>query len=225
VTVQTLLPPPPAPANRDDVRAMLEWLRERGIFASRDNRLSIGGALKAEYGDGGRTLWKDDPAEWDMLSPVGSLVEWVNQAAEWGYRGTVRPYTGRNALGQFTVGNAGRPKGARNRVTRETETLLAALVPDAIKMVSEHARDDPRIALWVLQNFVKPGRYIELPDMPPVQSADDVPAALQAIVESVGSGEMALEDGALIVGLLGQILDVLKSVRQLRGGGGLTPTP
>src|SRR5262249_44244548 len=41
------------------------------------------------------------------------------------------PLTGRDANGRFTVGNSGRPRGARNRVNAEIDQLLEEAAPDA----------------------------------------------------------------------------------------------
>ena len=107
------------------------------------------------------------------------------------------PSAGRDANGRFTVGNSGRPRGARNRVNAEIERLLEEGAEDAIRTILSAAQyANVAAAQWIL-NRVAParkGRVVVLDDFPPINGPDDIAPALSAIATAVANGELSIED-------------------------------
>jgi hypothetical protein len=190
--------PPPPPLCADDVE-MIAWLRERDSNAFPAVPPPDAATLAA---------WRETAIAWGFIPPESRAVV----------------PAGRDARGRFATGNSGRPRGARNKLTVEVENMLLDLAPDAVKLVSEHIRHDVRVAIWVLQNFVKPsGRHVELANLPEVKNATDIPMAVAAILAEIGSGEMSLEDGSVMIGLLDRMLELLGTAHRMRGS--ILPPP
>jgi predicted P-loop ATPase len=98
----------PMPGFRDkgDVAELMKWLTEHDAFEAYEDWVSIGMALKLEYGDDGLALWeltfddnKQTPAlaanKWDSFSTEPdsnsvTLNTWLDRAHKLGWRGQVR---------------------------------------------------------------------------------------------------------------------------------------
>jgi hypothetical protein len=196
--MQPAVPPPPL-SHPDDVAEMLIWLRERDSNAFPSVPLPDAGTLAS---------WRETATSWGWIPPESRAIVRI----------------GRDARGRFTTGNSGRPRGAKNRITVEVEQMLADLTPDAVKLVGEYVRHDIRTAVWVLENFVRPsGRHVEIANLPTINTAADVPAAVTAIVDEIAKGELCLEDGRALIRVLDNVLGVLETAHRLRGG--LVPPP
>src|SRR3979409_43163 len=122
------------------------------------------------------------------------------------------PPSGRDASGRFTVGNSGRPRGARNRVNAEIDQLLEEAAPDALRTIHSAAQyANVAAAQWIL-NRVAParkGRAVILDDFPTINGPDDIAPALSAIAAAVADGELSIEEASLAADVLQKFLDVL----------------
>lgn len=103
--VRTSSGPRPGDRDRDDVAALITWLTERDEFADYETWLSLGMALKLEFGDDGLELWRlshDDTvtaeietAKWrsfgdDPTAESVTLSSFLDRANRLGWRGQVR---------------------------------------------------------------------------------------------------------------------------------------
>ena len=131
------------------------------------------------------------------------------------------PPSGRDASGRFTVGNSGRPRGARNRVNAEIDLLLEEAAPDAFRTIlsaAQHA--NVAAAQWIL-NRVSParkGRTVILDEFPTINGPDDIAPALSTIAAAVADGELSIEEASLAADVLQKFLDVLERTHRLRSG-------
>jgi hypothetical protein len=131
------------------------------------------------------------------------------------------PSAGRDASGRFTVGNSGRPRGARNRVNAEIDQLLEEAAPDAVRTILSAAQyANVAAAEWIL-NRVAParkGRTVILDAFPEIRGPDDIAPALSAIAAAVVDGELSIEEASLAADVLQKFLDVLERTHRLRSG-------
>ncbi len=109
---------------------------------------------------------------------------------------------GRTAAGTFAKGNAGRPKGARNRATVAAETLLdreaEALTRKAVELALEGDGVALRLCLDRLLPPRRPGdRPLEAMDLPGSPGE-----AMSAILAAVSRGELLLGDGERLAALV-----------------------
>lgn len=111
---------------------------------------------------------------------------------------------GRNPDGTFAEGNAGRPAGARNRVTREAYEALEEHTGALTGKVVELALEGDVAALRLALERLVPARKdapIEV-DLPPVKTGEEALAASSAILEAVARGDVTPLEGAALAGLL-----------------------
>jgi len=119
-----------------------------------------------------------------------------------------RPNTGRKAAGTFAPGNrigaAGKPLGARHRVTLAVEALLqgqhAALTQKAINK----ALEGDTVALRLCLDRIAPPRR-DAPitiDFPAVKSAADAVTAGSAVMAALSAGEATPDEAARVMAIL-----------------------
>lgn len=112
--------------------------------------------------------------------------------------------TGRDASGRFTVGNPGRPKGARHKATRAAQQLLDGEAEALTRRAVELALEGDATALRLCLERVAPPRK-DAPvqfDLPPMKSAQDAAQAAGAVVEAVAQGELTPTEGAHVMALV-----------------------
>jgi hypothetical protein len=111
---------------------------------------------------------------------------------------------GRGRGRPFPKGNAGRPRGARNKLTRAAEELLdgeaEALTRKAINMAL--AGDTTALRLC-LEHLVAPRRerFVRF-DLPALQSPADATRAMAGIAAAVACGEITLGEAAELARLV-----------------------
>ena len=100
---------------------------------------------------------------------------------------------GRDALGRFSAGNAGKPKGATHRINREALYGIGELVPAALAVLrSQLAEGNFRAAAFILQRYLPDARVIEMGSMDSDSIADAAaegltPSELAKLVASLKS--------------------------------------
>jgi hypothetical protein len=118
---------------------------------------------------------------------------------------TARKQRGR-AWQKGTSGNpAGRPKGARHQALVALDAIVGTEGAEAAlrSVVEAAARGDMRAADILLRRVwpERRGRPLRL-ELPSVESAADLPAALGALVDAVAAGEATPEEAQAIASLL-----------------------
>jgi hypothetical protein len=111
-----------------------------------------------------------------------------------------RPDAGeRDPQGRFAAGNAGRPRGARNKINQRLEALFARDAEAVAAATIEAARGGDTAAMSLVLNRIFPvakDRPIVL-DLPPAPAE-----AARAIVAAVAAGEILLGDAERLVALI-----------------------
>jgi hypothetical protein len=109
---------------------------------------------------------------------------------------------------RFTKGQSGnpngKPRGARNKVTRAAEQLLDGEAEALTRKAIELALAGDTTALRLCMERVAPirkGRPVHL-DLPPVITASDTLAALSAVADSMAAGDITPEEAVTIASLL-----------------------
>jgi hypothetical protein len=93
---------------------------------------------------------------------------------------------------------AGRPRGARNRRTLVAESMLDRDGPAILETLVELAKegDIAAIRMCIERIFPRPrGRPVAF-DLPPMGTTTDAVAAMGAVVQAIGEGELSAEEGA-----------------------------
>lgn len=111
---------------------------------------------------------------------------------------------GRDAKGRFAPGNPGRPPGTKLRATRAAEALLEGQTEALTQKAVQMALDGDTTALRLcLERLIPPAksRPVRL-TLPELRSASDISSALAKVVESVAAGEITLDEGSAVAGLL-----------------------
>ncbi|WP_425084022.1 DUF5681 domain-containing protein [Ruegeria profundi] len=119
----------------------------------------------------------------------------------------------RNPDGTFAVGNSGRPRGARHKVTRAVEELLEGQSEAITQKAVEMALEGDSTALRLCLERIAPTRK-DAPvsfDLPPIKSAEDASEAAQAVLQAVSQGEVTPLEGATVMGLVEQYRRVLET--------------
>lgn len=111
---------------------------------------------------------------------------------------------GRNPDGTFAPGNPGRPAGARHRVTRAVEALLAGEADALTRKAVEMALGGDTTALRLCMERIAPPRK-DAPvqfDLPRMTCAREAADAAQAILAAVSDGDLTPLEGASVMALV-----------------------
>lgn len=111
---------------------------------------------------------------------------------------------GRSADGTFAAGNAGRPKGARNKATQAVLALLEGEAEALSRKAVEMALAGDSVALRLCLDRIAPPRkdspvQFAIPKMTCVR---DVEEAAGAVLQAVSSGELTPVEGAQVMALV-----------------------
>ena len=111
-----------------------------------------------------------------------------------------RPDTvARDPQGRFGVGNAGRPRGARNRINSRLEALFARDAEAVVAATIEAARGGDTAAMNLVLSRIFPVAR----DRPVALDLPAAPAeAASAIIEAVAAGEILLGDAERLMALI-----------------------
>ena len=110
----------------------------------------------------------------------------------------------RDRQGRFAPGNPGKPKGARHRVTRHCEALMAADAEAITVSVIRAAKGgDLAAARLVLDRLSPPRREATVAvDLPEMNGAADLPGAVNAILAAVAAGDLTPSEASRLSGVL-----------------------
>ena len=111
---------------------------------------------------------------------------------------------GRNTAGKFTSGNAGRPKGARNKKTLAIESLLEGQAEALTQTAISKALEGDGIALRLCIERIAPAPKdksvsFSLPEMKDVMDASK---AASSVLTAVSEGELTPIEGTRVMGLI-----------------------
>jgi hypothetical protein len=102
----------------------------------------------------------------------------------------------------FEKGNGGRRPGSKNRTTQVAEALLKGEELDLVRKAIELAKaGDTQMLKFLLDRILPRERSVRI-DLPVMERADDAVDAMGAIINAVGSGEIAPNEGAQMATLV-----------------------
>lgn len=112
----------------------------------------------------------------------------------------LRPDTGaRDPQGRFGAGNAGRPRGARNKINERLEALFARDAEVVVAATIEAARGGDTAAMSLVLNRIFPVAK----DRPITIDLPDAPAeAAASIMAAAAAGEILLGDAERLMALI-----------------------
>jgi hypothetical protein len=105
---------------------------------------------------------------------------------------------------------AGRPRGARNRITMLVEELLAGNADALVRKLIDQAMAGNPAAMALLARSLLPqrkGATVRI-DLPELEQASDAPTAISAIYAAVCAGELAPADGNSLIRMVEAFLRV-----------------
>lgn len=116
--------------------------------------------------------------------------------------------TGEKQVGRWQPGQsgnpAGRPKGARHKVTQAVEALLEGQAEALTQRAIEKALEGDGAALRLCLERLAPPRKDAAVffDLPEIQSATDTVRASSSLLEAVAAGNVTPDEAGRIMGLL-----------------------
>jgi hypothetical protein len=102
----------------------------------------------------------------------------------------------------FAKGNGGRKPGSKNRTTLVAEALLKGEEADLVRKAIELAKaGDVQMLKFLLDRILPKERSVHV-DLPAMERADDAVDALGAIINAVGTGQIAPDEAAALATLV-----------------------
>ena len=111
---------------------------------------------------------------------------------------------GRNTAGKFTLGNSGRPKGARNRKTLAIESLLEGQAEALTQTAISKALDGDSMALRLCMERIVPAPK-DIPvsfTLPEMNTALDASQAAVSLLTAVSEGNLTPIEATRVMGLI-----------------------
>ena len=111
---------------------------------------------------------------------------------------------GRNTDGKFSDGNAGRPKGSRNKATIAIEGLLEGQAEALTQTAISKALEGDSIALRLCMDRIAPpmkDRPVVF-SLPRMHGAMDASEAAGSVLNAVGDGTLTPIEGTRVMGLI-----------------------
>ena len=110
--------------------------------------------------------------------------------------------SGRNTAGQFAAGNAGRPKGSRNKTTFAIESLLQGQAEALTQTAVTKALEGDSVALRLCMERIAPAPKdqpvsFSLPEM---NNALDASEAVGSLLTAVSKGELTPIEATRVMG-------------------------
>jgi hypothetical protein len=102
----------------------------------------------------------------------------------------------------FAKGNGGRKTGSKNRTTLLAEALLKGEEAELVRKAIELAKaGDVQMLKFLLDRILPKERSVHV-DLPAMERADDAVDALGAIINAVGTGQIAPDEAAALATLV-----------------------
>ena len=111
---------------------------------------------------------------------------------------------GRNTDGSFASGNAGKPKGSRNKATVAIESLLAGQAEALTQKAISSALTGDTVALKLCMDRIAPSpkdKPISF-SLPDIHCARDASKAAGGILTAVGNGDITPIEATRVMGLI-----------------------
>ena len=111
---------------------------------------------------------------------------------------------GRNTDGTFSKGNAGRPKGSRNKKTLAVESLLEGQAEAITQTAISKALEGDMVALRLCMDRIMPLRkdnFISL-ELPEIKDPRDLVKASGMVIKSVQTGQLTPDQASRVFSLL-----------------------
>ena len=111
---------------------------------------------------------------------------------------------GRNTAGQFSAGNPGRPKGARNKVTIAIESLLQGQAEALTQTAAIKALEGDSVALRLCMERIAPApkdQPISF-SLPKMNNALGASEAAGSVLTAVSEGELTPIEATRVMGLI-----------------------
>ena len=111
---------------------------------------------------------------------------------------------GRNTAGQFSIGNAGRPKGSRNKATVAIESLLQGQAEALTQTAVKKALEGDSVALRLCIERIAPAPKDQPVsfDLPKMNKALDASEAAGSVLTAVSGGELTPIEATRVMGLI-----------------------
>ena len=111
---------------------------------------------------------------------------------------------GKNTAGQFTTGNAGRPRGSRNKATIAIESLLQGQGEALTQTAINKALEGDSIALRLCMERIAPTPKDQPISfrLPSIKGALDASKAAGSVLSAVSNGELTPIEATRIMGLI-----------------------
>ena len=111
---------------------------------------------------------------------------------------------GRNTAGQFTAGNSGRPKGARNKATIAVESLLQGQAEALTQTAVTKALEGDSLALRLCMERIAPAPKDQPVSfsLPKMHNALDASEAAGSVLNAVSDGELTPIEATRVMGLI-----------------------
>jgi len=112
----------------------------------------------------------------------------------------------------FQPGNPGRPLGSKNRVTQTLEQLAEGQAEQIFQKVSELAKAGDVSCLRMLLDRIWPPRKAQPINvtMPPINSSQDVLAAIAAIFKALGESRLTPDEIMALSSVVGRSIQVIE---------------
>ena len=120
---------------------------------------------------------------------------------------------GRSTDGRFGKGNAGRPRGARNKATQAVEALLEGEAEGLTRKVVELALGGDVTALKLCLDRIAPPRK-DRPiciDLPQASNAQETVALSEAILRQVAQGELTPLEAQPVMAMVEQYRRIMET--------------
>jgi hypothetical protein len=102
-----------------------------------------------------------------------------------------------------TSGNpAGRKKGAATRIVAEIQAIVAKEAKPIVESIVAQAKAGDVESRRAFLKLLPQGKWPTPFDLPKTDGPADLPSAVQAVLAATAAGDLSLEDGERIVGLL-----------------------
>jgi hypothetical protein len=111
---------------------------------------------------------------------------------------------GRNTDGKFADGNAGRPKGSRNKATIAIESLLEGQAEALTQTAISKALEGDTLALRLCMDRIAPPMKDKpvVFTLPKMRDAMDASEAAGSVLNAVGDGTLTPIEGTRVMGLI-----------------------